>query len=175
MNLSPAPHRPGLGRQIAGLLGFLGLSLAFSALGGALTASSIATWYPTLAKASFNPPNWIFGPVWSLLYVMMAVAAWRVWRQVGWRVWRQVGWRAGGQSLALYLVQLVVNLAWSALFFGLQRPDLALIDCLLLLVLIIFTALSFWRHDGWAAALLLPYAAWVAFAAMLNSAIVVLN
>lgn len=167
MTLSPAHHRPGLGRQIAVLLGFLALSLAFSAMGGAFTASSIASWYPMLVKPSFNPPNWIFGPVWSLLYVMMAVAAWRV--------WRQVGWRAGGQSLALYLVQLIVNLAWSVLFFGLQRPDLALIDCLLLLVLILFTALSFWRHDNWAAVLMLPYAAWVAFAALLNSAIVVLN
>nr|WP_298685916.1 TspO/MBR family protein [uncultured Dongia sp.] len=161
---------PSIGQQIGALLGFLALSLAVSALGGALTAQSIATWYPTLAKPSFNPPDWLFAPVWSLLYLMMAVAAWRVWR-----VWRVAGWRKGGQSLSLYIFQLIVNLAWSALFFGLQRPDLALIDCLLLLVLIAFTALSFWRHDNWAALLMVPYAAWVAFAALLNSAIVVLN
>jgi benzodiazapine receptor len=160
-------HKPGIGQQIAVLFGFLALNLVISALGGTLTAQSIATWYPTLAKPSFNPPDWLFAPVWSLLYLMMAVAAWQV--------WRVAGWRKGGQSIALYIFQLIVNLAWSALFFGLQRPDLALIDCLLLLVLIVFTALSFWRHDNWAALLMIPYAAWVAFAALLNSAIVVLN
>lgn len=161
------PPQPSARRQIAVFLGFLALSLAISSAGGALTASSITTWYPTLTKPGFNPPNWIFGPVWSLLYLMMAVAAWRV--------WRQAGFRAGGQSLALYGAQLLVNLGWSALFFGLQRPDLALIDCLLLLVLIVLTAISFWRHDNWAALLMVPYAAWVAFACLLNSAIVALN
>ncbi len=161
------PHQPSVARQIAALLGFLLLSVAVSALGGMLTASSIATWYPTLTKPTVNPPDWVFGPVWSLLFLMMAVAAWRV--------WRRAGWRRGGPSLMLYMLQLGVNLGWSALFFGLQRPDLALIDCLVLLVLIAFTALSFWQHDNWAALLMVPYAAWVAFACVLNSSIVVLN
>jgi len=164
---SQIPTQPSTRRQITVFLGFLALGMAVSAAGGALTATSIATWYPTLTKPSFNPPNWIFGPVWSLLYLMMAVAAWRV--------WRRAGWRDGGQSLALYVVQLLINLGWSALFFGLQRPDLALIDCLLLLILIVLTAISFWRHDNWAALLMVPYAAWVGFACLLNSAIVALN
>lgn len=159
--------RPSTSRQMIALAGFVGLNVLVSVCGGLLTAQSIATWYPALIKPDFNPPNWLFGPVWSLLYLMMAVAAWRV--------WRKAGWRDGGQSLALYGVQLAVNLAWSALFFGLQRPDLALIDCFLLLVLVIFTAISFWRHDNLAALLMVPYAAWVAYAAILNSAIVVLN
>lgn len=164
---SPSPSPLRAKSPVLGLLGFVALNLVISICGGLFTASSIDTWYPALIKPDFSPPNAIFGPVWSLLYIMMALAAWRV--------WKKVGWQRGGQSLALYLFQLLINLAWSALFFGLQRPDLALIDCLLLLVLVIFTALSFWQHDNWAAALLIPYAAWVAFACLLNSAIVVLN
>jgi tryptophan-rich sensory protein len=157
----------GAGHQIAALSGFLGLSLIVSAGGGFLTAGSIADWYPTLAKPSFNPPDWIFGPVWSLLYLMMAIAAWRV--------WRRAGWSQGRNALLLHLLQLSANFLWSALFFGLRRPDLALIDCLLLLALVILTTLAFRRQDRVAALLMMPYAAWVAFACVLNTAIVGLN
>jgi tryptophan-rich sensory protein len=167
MTFRTTRHHRTVTAQTGALILFLGLSLLVSTLGGILTAGSITTWYPTLVKPSFNPPNWLFGPVWSLLYLMMAIAAWRV--------WRVAGWHNGAQSLALHILQLLVNLAWSALFFGLQRPDFALIDCLLLLVLVIFTALSFWRHDNWAAGLMVPYILWVGFACLLNSSIVTLN
>jgi tryptophan-rich sensory protein len=158
------PQSPARAVQIWHLVGFLILSLLVSSLGGWLTAGSIADWYPTLAKPSFNPPDWVFAPVWSTLFLLMAIAAWRVWRRAGW-----------GACLVLYFVQLVGNLAWSALFFGLQRPGLALVDCALLLILIIATTLQFRRHDGLAALLMLPYIAWVAFACVLNGAIVALN
>ena len=161
------PHTPARASQIWHLVGFLVLSLLVSSLGGLLTAGSIADWYPTLIKPSFNPPDWVFAPVWSTLFLLMAIAAWRV--------WRRAGWAAGRASLTLYFVQLAGNLAWSALFFGLQRPGLALVDCVLLLILIIATTFQFRRHDGLAALLMLPYIAWVAFACVLNGAIVTLN
>jgi tryptophan-rich sensory protein len=149
------------------LFGFIALSFVVSGLGGLLTATSIDSWYPALVKPSFNPPNWIFGPVWSILYLLMAVAAWRV--------WRVAGWRQGRISLLLYFGQLALNLLWSALFFGLRQPLWALADCLLLLALIVITGMSFWRHDRLAGVLFVPYGVWVAFAALLNGAIVALN
>lgn len=158
---------PSARRQVAAFIGFLGLSLVVSTGGGLLTAGSIADWYPTLAKPSFNPPDWIFGPVWSVLYLMMAVAAWRV--------WRRAGWSEGRNALLLHLLQLTANFLWSALFFGLRRPGLALLDCLLLLALVILAVLAFRRHDRMAGLLMAPYAAWVAFACVLNFAIVDLN
>jgi benzodiazapine receptor len=146
---------------------FLVVNVIVSGIGGAITSSSVVDWYPTLAKPAFNPPDWLFGPVWTLLYVVMAVAAWRV--------WRQAGWRAARGALLLYFVQLGANLAWSALFFGLRRPDLALVDCLLLLGLVLVTALAFRRHDRSAALLMVPYLLWVGFACVLNGSIVALN
>lgn len=165
-NLHRQP-RPGKIHRIAALGGFIGINLVVSLCGGLLTATSIEDWYPTLTKPDFNPPGWVFGPMWSTLYLMMAIAAWRV--------WRRAGWRTGDLSFALYFLQLALNLGWSALFFGLRRPDLALLDCLGLLVLIAVTALTFRRHDYLAALLLAPYAAWVGFACVLNGAIVALN
>lgn len=149
------------------LAGFLVLNLLVSGIGGAITASSVGSWYAGLTKPAFNPPSWVFGPVWTLLYAMMAVAAWRV--------WRSAGWRGAQTALLLYFLQIGINLAWSALFFGLRRPDLALADCLLLLALIIATGLAFRRHDRVAALLMVPYGLWVGFACLLNSNIVALN
>jgi tryptophan-rich sensory protein len=160
----PLPARP---FQFWHLFAFLALSFVVSGLGGLLTATSIDSWYPALVKPSFNPPNWIFGPVWSVLYLLMALAAWRV--------WRTAGWRQGRVPLFLYFGQLALNLLWSALFFGLRQPAWALADCLLLLGLIIVTGLQFWRRDPLAGLLFLPYGIWVAFAALLNGAIVTLN
>lgn len=160
-------HTPTRAASLAVFLGFLILSVLVSVVGGVMTANSIADWYPNLAKPTFNPPNWLFGPVWAVLYLMMATAAWRVWKHAGWH-------RAAG-AIALYFLQLSVNLLWSGLFFGLRRPDLALADCLVLLTLIGATIWAFRRHDGLAAVLLLPYLAWVGFACLLNAAIVALN
>jgi tryptophan-rich sensory protein len=117
-------------------------------------------WYAGVAKPSWNPPNWIFGPVWSLLYTLMAVAAWRV--------WRKAGFRGAGQAMAAFGIQLVLNAAWSWLFFGLHRMDLAFVEILALWVAILATVIAFYRIDRTAAWLMAPYLAWVTFASVLN-------
>ena len=154
-------------RDSLGFIAFLVLCLAVAALGGAATASSVGNWYPTLAKPAFNPPNWIFAPVWTALYFMMAVA--------GWRVWRSDGLRRARWALTLFALQLALNLGWSILFFGMHSIGAALIEIVVLLLAILATALAFWRHDRAAGMLFVPYAAWVAFAAVLNAAIWRLN
>jgi len=117
-------------------------------------------WYSRLAKPSWTPPNWLFGPVWSALYVAMAVAAWLV--------WRQAGLRGAAAPLAVFVVQLVLNAAWSWLFFGLHRPDLAFAEIALLWLAILATLVLFWRRNALAGTLILPYLAWVTYAASLN-------
>lgn len=150
-------------KNIATLVLFVALCLAVGALGGWVTATSVKDWYPTLAKPSFNPPNWVFGPVWTILYAMMGIAAWRVWRI------------AGTAALPLFALQLALNLGWSVAFFGLHAIGAAVVVILLLEAAILGTILMFRRIDGLAAALLLPYALWVAFATVLNVAIWRLN
>ncbi|MCE9624729.1 MAG: tryptophan-rich sensory protein [Deltaproteobacteria bacterium] len=147
------------------LLGFLLLSLFVQAAGAFATFPEIATWYRTLQMPSWNPPPAIFGPVWTVLYALMAVAAWLA--------WREVGMRSG--ALRLYLLQLMLNLLWSFLFFWGHSISLGLIDILLLWLAIGATTLSFWRVRPLAGALMLPYWAWVSFAAALNFAIWRLN
>lgn len=115
-------------------------------------------WYADLAKPSWNPPGAVFGPVWTALYICIAVAGWLVWRRVG-RI---------DPSLAVWIVQLVLNGAWSWLFFGLHRPDLALLDIVLLLVTIVVFIVLARRHSAVASWLFVPYALWVAFATALN-------
>lgn len=150
-----------------GLAGFLGISFVIAALGGAATSSSVSTWYQTLVKPTWNPPAWVFGPVWTLLYTLMAVAAWRVWlRPEHPQTRAALGW---------YFTQLGLNALWSFLFFGLRRPDLALVEIELLLVCLVVVQLKFRRIDRVAGLLWLPYVAWVAFAAVLNSTIWWLN
>ncbi len=122
-------------------------------------------WYAALAKPPLTPPNWLFGPVWSVLYLALAIAAWMVWREPVKR----------GVPLALWGVQLVFNGVWSLLFFGLQRPGLALAEIVLLLAVIGATTAAFWRLRRLAGALMTPYLAWVAFACYLNAAIWYLN
>jgi len=139
------------------------LLLAFAA-GGVGSLAMPDAWYAALAKPSFNPPNGVFAPVWTALFVLMAVAAWRVYRHAGF-----------GAAIALWLAQLVFNAAWSPLFFGLHRIGLALADIVVLLALILATSIAFFRIDRIAAALLLPYLAWVAFATALTLAIFRLN
>ena len=124
-------------------------------------------WYGSLRKPVWTPPAWVFGPMWTLLYLMMGVAAWMVWRRGGWRAQRL--------PLGCFLVQLALNAAWSPLFFGLHRPDLALADILFLWLAIAATLAAFWFRTRLAALLLLPYLAWVSFAALLNLALWQLN
>jgi tryptophan-rich sensory protein len=146
--------------SIAGLAVALGLSLGTGFVGSLATSTSVATWYPALEKPAWTPPGWLFGPVWTLLYVMMGIAAWLVWRQVN----------AGRATLPLLLfaLQLLLNAGWSLLFFGLRSPGLALIEILLLWIAIAATLWAFARVQRRAALLLAPYLAWVSFAAALN-------
>ena len=136
------------------------LTIAF--LIGWLTAPG--DWYEELAKPSFNPPNWIFGPVWTGLYLLIAVAGWRLWCRA-----------PASSAMRLWFAQMGLNWLWSPTFFGLQAPTLALIIILILVTTIIVFIVSSRRIDTTSSLLFVPYLAWVAFAALLNAAIVVLN
>lgn len=124
-------------------------------------------WYDQLDKPSFNPPSWVFSPVWTTLYLLMGVAAWLV--------WRHRDSRARTVALALFGVQLVLNAAWTPIFFGAEAPGWALIEQLALNGAALATAVAFWRIDRRAGALLVPYLAWLGFATLLNAAIVSAN
>jgi len=142
------------------LLLFLFLCDGAAALGSLWTSSSVGTWYADLRKPSVNSPNWIFAPVWSALYFLMATSAWLV--------WLKAGWNGARFALALFFGQLALNVAWSGLFFALRRPGMALIEIVFLLGTIVATAVGFRPVSGLAFWLMVPYALWVAFAALLN-------
>lgn len=160
--LSAAQDRPWWHDAVAFVVA-LGLPLLAGTLGGWLTASSVETWYPMLDKPAFTPPGRVIGAVWTVLYVVMGVAAYRVWRV------------ASGDRLrrpaALFGLQLVLNVGWSAVFFGLQSPGGALVEILALGAAVAATMRAFWRVDRWAGGLMVPYLAWVGFATILNAAI----
>lgn len=141
---------------------FVGLCLGIGFLGASLVETSVGTWYADLNKPTFTPPNTVFGPVWTVLYVLMAVAAWRVWRIAD----RQT---ARG-PLTLFALQLALNLGWSVVFFGLQKIGAAVATIIVLDVAILVTMLSFRTVDRLAALLMAPYLAWVLFATILNIA-----
>lgn len=155
------------GKDIIGLGVFVALCAAVSVIGGAVTATSVDTWYQALEKPAFNPPDWLFPVVWTILYIMIAIA--------GWRVWRRAPIDVTGRALAVFAVQLGLNLAWSFLFFGLQWIGLALVEIVILWLAIAANTMLFWRLDRWAGALLVPYLVWVAYAAVLNAALWLLN
>jgi len=144
------------------------IPLTVGGLSGFATARGVADWYPTLTKPSFNPPAWVFGPVWTALYVMMGVAAFLIWRR---------GIDTDGVKLALtvFAVQLALNGLWSILFFGMQSPGWALVEIALLWLAIGATTVLFWRISPPAGCLLLPYWAWVSFASFLNASLWWLN
>src|SRR4030042_365468 len=142
--------------------------LAAGAIGSIFTRQAIPTWYATLEKPVFNPPNWLFAPVWTLLYILMGVAAFLVWRK-GFEN------RQGKIALIAFLVQLVLNALWSVVFFGLQSPLYGLIVISVLWVAILYTTLQFYRISLAAGVLMLPYLLWVTFAAGLNESIWLLN
>ncbi|WP_421696145.1 TspO/MBR family protein [Aestuariivirga sp.] len=147
------------------LAGFILLCNAAGIFGGLVTADSVGSWYSTLAKPSWNPPSWLFGPVWTLLYIMMAVAAWLVWRTKD-RV---------GPALTLFFVQLALNVAWSLIFFGARSPGMALVEVVFLWAAVLLTMLAFFKRHTIAGWLFVPYLAWVSFAAFLNLTIWQLN
>jgi translocator protein len=154
-------------RQTLILVASLLIPLAVGALGGIATASSVTTWYATLAKPSFNPPSWVFGPVWTTLYLMMGVSLFFV--------WRRDSTPERNRALVLFGVQLALNFAWSFLFFAAERPDLALVNIVLLDVAIFATIHVFRPLSRPAAAVLVPYLLWCLFATVLNGAIWNLN
>ncbi len=145
----------------------LAICFAAAALGSWMTLPSIPTWYAGLAKPFFSPPNWIFGPVWTVLYALMAISFWRVWT-LGRGTALQV-------AVLAFVVQLALNVAWSGAFFALHMPWLALIDILALILAIIATMGAYSRIDGFSAWLQLPYLAWVSFASLLNASVWWLN
>lgn len=114
-------------------------------------------WYDSLAKPSFNPPGWVFGPVWTLLYILMGIAVWLAWKEQGFST-----------AVYLFMAQLALNALWSYLFFGANRPGLAFMEIILLWVLILLTMILFWRVRTAAGVLFIPYLLWVSFASVLN-------
>lgn len=149
------------------LVWFVVLCLAVAAAGGAITATSVTTWYAGLAKPSFNPPDAVFGPVWTVLYLMIALA--------GHRVWRARAHPLRRAALGAWGAQLVLNCAWSFAFFGARNPGLALLDIAALIAAILACLHYFRQIDRLAAWLFVPYLAWVSFAALLNASIWQLN
>lgn len=154
-------------RSLVGLALFVGLSIAVLALGGGATASSVGTWYQTLNKPAFNPPDGVFAPVWTGLYALMAMAAWRV--------WRRGGWAANRREMAAYGLQLALNLGWSVVFFGLRQIGWGLVEMVGLFAAMVWTTVLFARRDRLAAWLFAPCLAWVGFALVLNTALWRLN
>ncbi|MEO8272350.1 MAG: TspO/MBR family protein [Aureliella sp.] len=151
-----------------GLIVSLAICFSAAALGGLATTSSVNDdWFANLNKPSWNPPNWIFGPVWSALYLMMAIAAWLV--------WKQSGFAKSKGALIWFGLHLILNILWSVLFFALRQPSWAAIEILILWISIAVSIMLFSRHSKLAAGLLTPYLAWVTFAAFLNMVIWSLN
>lgn len=152
--------------QGLGLAGWLLASFATGAIGG-FASIDAAGFYGKLVQPSWAPPAWLFGPVWSVLFILMGVSAWLV--------WREHGFRGAGAALKLYAAQLVANALWTWLFFAWQLGAMALAEIALLWLLIAATITMFWRLHRLAAILLAPYLAWVSFAAALNFALWRLN
>jgi benzodiazapine receptor len=143
-------------------------SLGAGIIGSVFTRSAIPTWYATLDKPPFNPPDWVFAPVWTFLYVLMGIAAFLVWR-------KGLGNRQVRTALIVFLIQLILNALWSVVFFGLESPLYGLIVISVLWFAILVTVLQFFKISRVASALLWPYLLWVTFAAVLNSSIWLLN
>lgn len=163
VDANTVPWRPSRTRQTAWLLSLVAICFAAAVAGGAITSVSVGDWYQTLKKPHWTPPDWLFGPVWSALYLLMALSAWLV--------WRKGGWLASRGSLALFGLQLILNIGWSAIFFGMRSPGFAFGEILILWLAIAATAVSFWGQSTSAALMFTPYLAWTTFAALLNFAI----
>ena len=156
-------------RSTIALIGFLTACFAVAGLGSVITTAQTISggWLETLDKPFFSPPSWLFGPVWTILYFLIAIS--------GWLVWRQSGFSGARVAMLLFFGQLALNFLWTAIFFGLRAPGLALVEIVILWGAILLTALTFRSLSRLAAVLLLPYLAWVTFAAVLNVAIWWLN
>lgn len=169
MNNAAGPDRASGRRAIdvLVLVGFLFACFGAAAIGGLFTSRGLGPWYDSLRMPRWSPPDAVFGPVWTVLYASMAVAAWLV--------WKRAGWSGGRVALGVFGVQLALNVGWSGLFFGLRRPDLAALEILILWAAIVATLIAFLRISPVAGGLMVPYLLWVTFAAALNLAIWRLN
>ncbi|PLS22794.1 TspO/MBR family protein [Neptunicoccus cionae] len=127
-------------------------------------ATAPGPWFDTLVKPAFNPPAWVFGPVWTTLYILIGIAGWRIWHV-----------NRSSTAMKLWFAQMILNFAWSPLFFGAHRMDLALGVIVLMLIAIFGFILTSWNRDRISAVLFLPYAAWVSFATLLNASLLYLN
>jgi tryptophan-rich sensory protein len=150
-----------------GLVLFIAICLGAGGLGAITTTPEIEGWYRTLNKPAWNPPDSVFGPVWTTLFILMAIAAWLV--------WKPAGFKAAAMPLTMFGVQLLLNVAWSWIFFGMHQPAWAFAEVVILWLAIVATAVAFFRHSKIAGWLLVPYLAWVSFAAVLNFVIWRLN
>ncbi len=150
-----------------GLAVFIAICLGAGGLGAMATTPEIEGWYTTITKPTWNPPNKVFGPVWTTLFILMAVAAWLV--------WKPAGFKAAAIPLTLFAIQLLLNVAWSWIFFGMHQPGWAFVEIVILWLAIVTTTVAFFRRSQIAGWLLVPYLAWVTFAAVLNFAIWRLN
>jgi translocator protein len=176
---SPGFNGPGRagsrGRSLIVLLAFVILVALASVIASSVTLPQIGGWYADLEKPWFNPPNWLFGPVWTVLYGMIAVA--------GWLVWRERGLEGARGALVLFGLQLGLNVLWSLIFFGLQQPGffglqqpgLAFMEIIALWIAVCATMIAFWRIRPLAGWLFVPYLLWVSYAAVLNGAVWLLN
>lgn len=140
----------------------------FAGLGGLITVKSVNTWYTTIQKPSFNPPNWLFGPVWSTLFLLIGISSYLIWRKR-----EQIAHFP--RTVAIYFIQLILNLGWSFLFFYSHLIGAALIEIIALLISIIVNAIVFYMIDKTAGLLFIPYFLWVSFAAFLTYNIFILN
>ncbi|MDO8638719.1 MAG: TspO/MBR family protein [Candidatus Daviesbacteria bacterium] len=154
-------------KNLSKLILSIGVCLGAGILGSFFTVSAIPEWYATLNKPAFSPPNWIFGPVWTILYILMGIALYLV-LSAKWGVKSQ-------KAIRIFAIQLILNTAWSIIFFGMRNPALALVNIVALWVSIFLTIKTFYKINKLAGQLLLPYLAWVSFAILLNLAIVLLN
>lgn len=180
--------------KISGVVKFIvAIALAESAgaIGSLVTISNVTSWYAGLAKPAFNPPGWIFGPVWTTLYFLMGVALFLVWkndwkvknhilekRRKAWNPYSERFWTGSWQKanvIAIFAVQLILNALWSLIFFGLKSPGFALFEIMALWVAILYTIINFYRISKAAAYLLIPYILWVSFAGYLNFSLWMLN
>ena len=167
MRERPAPVRnmTASGESLARLTVSLVVCLGAAGFGAFITAPALRPWYANLRKPSWTPPNWLFGPVWTILYVAMAVAAWMVWQRSG----------LMERPMKLFLLQLSLNAAWSLLFFGLRSPGAAFAEIVTLWLAILATAIEFWKVAPAAGIMFAPYLGWVSYAAALNLSIFRLN
>ena len=162
--MNTSTYLPHGAAQWIGLACAVAVCFAAAGISSLYTTPAIPVWYASLQKPAWNPPNWLFGPVWTLLYLSMAVAVWLVWRKQGFG-------SGAGLPLAIFAVQLILNALWLIIFFGWKRPGLALVEIFFLWAAIFATMLSFWRISQIAAWLMWPYLMWVTFAGFLNLAI----